>query len=247
MTRKTYRPFLSTVLAIGLAIPIAAATSLAPAHAIGLTVFDPSNYAQNLLTAARTLEQIRNQIKSLQNEATMLSNMARNLARLDFPELQQLKARIDRIDQLMRQANGIDFRLDRLDAQFRRLYPQVFDAALTNNTHVIDARARLDAAMAAFRQTMSVQARIAESIGEDAETLTDIIGKSQGAEGALQAQQATNQLLALAAKQQMQIQSLMASQYRAEAGEQARRVQAESDAHAATLKFLGSGRAYTPN
>ena len=45
-------------------------------------VFDPSNYSQNLLTAARTLEQVNNQILSLQNEAQMLINQARNLTSL---------------------------------------------------------------------------------------------------------------------------------------------------------------------
>ena len=32
-------------------------------------VFDPNNYVQNVLTAARELQQITNQITSLQNEA----------------------------------------------------------------------------------------------------------------------------------------------------------------------------------
>jgi len=43
-----------------------------PAHALfgfGDIVFDPSNYAENVLTAARTLEQINNQIQQLLNEA----------------------------------------------------------------------------------------------------------------------------------------------------------------------------------
>jgi conjugal transfer/entry exclusion protein len=38
----------------------------------------------------------------------------------------------------------------------------------------------------------------------------------------------------------------MAAQYRAQAIEQANRAQAQSDARAATTKFLGSGSAYTP-
>src|SRR3546814_11493940 len=42
-----------------------------------ITVFDPGNYSQNLLTAARTLQQINNQIQSLQNEANMLVNQAK--------------------------------------------------------------------------------------------------------------------------------------------------------------------------
>ena len=63
---------------------------------------------------------------------------------------------------------------------------------------------------------------------------------------ALQVGQATNQLLAFSTKQQLQIQSLLAAHYRAEAFEQARRLQAETDARAAAVKFLGTGEAYNP-
>ena len=45
-----------------------------------MTVFDPTNYSQNVLTAARALQQVNNQIQSLQNEAMSLINEARNLA-----------------------------------------------------------------------------------------------------------------------------------------------------------------------
>src|SRR3546814_15088815 len=56
----------------------AAIMPVTPAHAqFGGVVFDPSNYAQNVLTAARTLQQINNQIQSLQNEASMRSEERR--------------------------------------------------------------------------------------------------------------------------------------------------------------------------
>ncbi|TIU76621.1 MAG: P-type conjugative transfer protein TrbJ, partial [Mesorhizobium sp.] len=74
-----------------------------------LIVFDPSNYAQNVLTAARSLEQINNQIQSLQNQATMLQNMARNLQSLDFSSVGQLTGALHRIDGLMDQASGLSF------------------------------------------------------------------------------------------------------------------------------------------
>ena len=67
----------------------------APAHA-QWTVFDPSNYAQNVLTAARSLQQVNNQITSLQNEAQGLINQARNLANLPFSSLQALQQNIAR-------------------------------------------------------------------------------------------------------------------------------------------------------
>src|SRR3546814_3758629 len=56
-------------------------------------VYDPTNYAQNLLSATRALQQISNQITSLQNEATMLMNQARNLTSLPYSSLQQLQQR----------------------------------------------------------------------------------------------------------------------------------------------------------
>jgi len=155
------------------------------------TVFDPSNYSQNLLTAARTLQQINNQIQSLQNEANMLINQAKNLTRIDFPELQALKQTLQQVDQLMGQAQGIQFRVSGLDQQFRQLFPQSFGQALRMNDQVVAARARLDTAMSAYQHTVTVQAQVAENVVADAQTLSTIVSKSQGAEGSLQVSQAT--------------------------------------------------------
>jgi P-type conjugative transfer protein TrbJ len=216
-----------------------------PAHA-QLTVFDPTNYSQNVLTAARTLQQVNNQIQSLQNQATMLLNQAKNLSHIDFPEMQALTQTLQQVDRLMGQAQGIKFQVSGLDQQYRQLFPQSFGQALTTNQQVIAARTRLDTAMTAYQHTMTIQAQVAENVSADAQNLAAIVAKSQGAEGSLQAQQATNQLLALTAKQQFQIQNMMAAQYRAETIEAARRGQEETDARAAAKRFLGSGTAYTP-
>jgi len=236
---------LSTIGAVTIAVSIPAP----PAHA--LVVFDPSNYAQNLLTATHALNQINNQINnqisSLQNEARMLTNMAKNLSQVSFPELTALVTTLREIDALMGKAKGIEFKLSSLDAQFEALFPETFNMAQTNDLHVIDATKRLETAMAGFKQSMAVQSRIVEAIEADRSALSDLVDRSQNAEGGLQVAQTTNQLLALSAKQQFQLQQLMAAQYRAEAIEAARRTQAESDARAATKKFLGSGVAYAPH
>jgi P-type conjugative transfer protein TrbJ len=239
-------PWIALIIGLCAAVPVSLAFNAQPASA-QITVFDPTNYSQNILTAARSLQQVNNQIRSLQNQATMLVNQAKNLSTINFPELQALTARLQQIDQLMGQAQGIQFRIASTDQQFRALFPGASGLALTSSAQLADARARMAASVAAFRQAMSVQSQIVENVQADASSLGGIVSRSQGAEGALQVSQATNQLLALTAKQQFQIQNLMAAQYRAEAIEQARRVQAESDAHAATTRFLGSGTAYTPH
>ena len=216
-----------------------------PVYAI--PVFDSANYAQNLLTAARTLQQINQQIQSLQNEASMLTNMAKNLSRISFPELTELTNKLRAVDQLMTAAQGIDFRIDTLDSQFKRLFPDNYDAAMRSDERLAAARERFDAAKDAYQQSMRIQSQVVGNVAQDADAIETLVGKSQGAEGALQAAQATNQLLALAAKQQLQIQNMMAAHFRAQAVEEARRIQAEANARAATRQFLGSGSAYNRN
>ncbi|MBN9237229.1 MULTISPECIES: P-type conjugative transfer protein TrbJ [Phyllobacteriaceae] len=240
----TRRRFLCSLFAVSL-IAKSMAGSIQPAHA--RIVFDPSNYAQNVLTAARSLEQINNQIQSLQNQATMLQNMARNLQRLDFSSLGQLTGALHRIDGLMDQAGGLSFDLDKLQGQWRSQYPESYDASIKISDVAGAARGRWQNAMQAFRQTMSVQSQIVENVRSDGDLLADLVSRSQSAAGALQASQATNQLIALSTKQQMQIQTLLATQFRAEVEDAARKAQSEEAARQMTKRFLGSGAAYRGN
>jgi len=249
--RRSSRSLRSSVVAALLAaaasssLLVAVVAPMTPAQA-QLSVFDPSNYAQNILTAARTLQQVNQQIQQLQNEASMLINMGKHLSKIDFPQLEALRRTLGEIDKLMGQAQGIDFKVDQLDGKLKTLFPRTFEQALRGDQRVQAARERLDASAQAFRKTMAVQSRVVENVHEDASALAEIIAKSQAAEGSLQAQQATNQLLALTAKQQFQLQQMMAAQFRSEAVEQQRRLTQSEEARAATKKFLGDRKAYTP-
>lgn len=238
---------ISSLLGLAATGLMATAIAVPVTPALAIPVFDPTNYAQNLLQAARALQQINQQIEQLQNEATIIQQGNKNLERIDFPQLDELTQKMQQIDRLMGQAQGIDFKTAQMDTQFRKLYPGSAERILKSDARLAEAKTRLDAAMGAFKQTMGVQAQVVENVAADARILQAIVAKSQGAQGGLQAQQATNQLLALTAKQQFQLQNLMAAQYRSESMEAARRTQAESEAQAATKKFLGDGKAYTPD
>lgn len=241
LTRKN---LIATALGLGAlgSLTMGFATS---AHA-QITVFDPSNYSQTVLTAARTLQQVNNQIQSLQNEAQMLLRLDRNLKGIAFPQLQALLDKLDGIDRLMRQAQSVDFEMDQLEARLKALYPRSFDPASTRDQRLQAARARYDASTDALRRTMTVQSGIVQQAREDAEALADIAARSQSAEGALAIGQATNQLLALTAKQGMALQQMMAAQFRADALEKQRQLTESEASRAATRRFLGSGTAYTP-
>ena len=237
---------MALALAAGTTASIGWTFALPSSPAAAIPVFDATNYTQNILQAARALEQINNQIQSLQNEATMLQNMARNLERIDFPQLQQITGSLKAIDQLMGEAQGIGFKVDQLEQRFRTMFPGSVDRVLRNDARAAEAKSRLDSALEGFRHSMTVQAEVVSQIRDDAQLLSELSKRSEGAAGSLQAQQATNQLLALSTKQQLQLQELMAAEFRSQTIERARRVQAEAEAKAATRRFLGSGKAYTP-
>ena len=233
-------------LASATALSLGGTFALPVAPAAAIPVFDATNYTQNILQAARALEQINNQIKSLQNEATMLQNMARNLERIDFPQLQKISGSLKQIDKLMGEAKRISFKVDELEQSFDKMFPGSVDRVLKTAARAAEAKTRLDTALDSFRHSMTVQAEVVSQIRDDATLLSELSKRSDSAVGSLQAQQATNQLLALSTKQQLQLQEMMAAEFRSDAIERARRVQAEAEAKAATRRFLGSGKAYTP-
>ncbi|MFT4053912.1 MAG: P-type conjugative transfer protein TrbJ [Novosphingobium sp.] len=225
------------ILFTGTVLPVGAAQAI--------PVFDASNYAQNVLTAARTLQQINNQIQELQNQATMLTNMGRHLQRLDYSSLGEITRSMQRIGTLMTQAEGIAFDLASTDDVLRRQFPASFDTTLSANDIIAQARARYQASMQGYRQTMRVQSQVVENIEADATLLAELVTQSQSAGGSLQVGQATNQLIALSARQQLQIQQMMAAQYRADALERAREQQAMEGAREQSRRFLGSHTLYT--
>src|SRR5438132_6951743 len=120
---------------------IAFAVFVCPKPALAqLVVFDPNNYAQNVLTAARALQQINNQITSLQNQAQMLVNQAKNLASLPYSSLQQLEQSIQRTQRLLSQAQRISFDVQQIDRAFSTTYApassNATDQALIANAQV---------------------------------------------------------------------------------------------------------------
>lgn len=220
--------------------------ALAPAAHAQWAVFDAANFSQNILTAARELQQVDNQITQLQNEATMLENEARNLKSLDFNSLSQILNLLNSTDRLLAQAQGLAFNVTQMNSQFVRLYPQSYPVSTTGSQMAADAQTRWSYSLSALQTTMQLQAQAVENVTTDESTLSSLVTQSQSAVGELQATQATNQLLALQTRESLQGQELHLSQDRATALEQARAVAAQARALVVRQQFIGSGPQYTP-
>ncbi|MDQ7743127.1 MULTISPECIES: P-type conjugative transfer protein TrbJ [Hydrogenophaga] len=209
-------------------------------------VIDPTNLVQNTLTAIRTLEQINNQIRQLQNEAQMLINQARNLASLPFSVVSRLRSNLATTQRLIAQARGLAYDVANMDREFARLYPEQYAATVSGDQMYRDAQERWKNTLNGLQTTMQMQAQASQNLSDDEGVLADLVGQSQSAVGALQAMQATNQLLALQAKQSIQAQRLQLTQDRAASLELARQAAAAERGREVTRRFLGSGTPYTP-
>ncbi len=234
---------LRTLLASGL-IAASFATS-APARA-QMTVFDPSNYSQNVLTAARTLQQVNNGIQSLQNEAMSLLNQARNLTSLPYSSLAQLQQSIGQTQQLLGQAQRIAYDVTSIDQTFSRSYPQSFSSSTSSPQLLADAQARWQNSLAGFQDAMRVQAGVVGNLERTRAEIDSLVSSSQSATGALQAAQSGNQLVALQTNQLADLTAVMTSIARAQSLESARAVAGQAQAREQLQRFLDYGPGYQP-
>src|SRR5215467_1423155 len=179
-------------------IALTLAAGMQPASAQSI-VFDPNNYAQSVLTAARALQQINNQIVSLQNQAQMLINQARNLATLPFSSLLQLEQSIQRTQQLLSQAQRIAYDIQQIDRAFSTTYAPA-SASVSDQALIANAQSRWQNALASLQDAMRTQATVVGNLDTNRTQMSALVTSSQRATGALQASQAGNQLLALAAQ-----------------------------------------------
>lgn len=237
------------LIAALLVAPVALTPMLAtPAYAqfgFGGIVYDPSNYAQNVLTAARSLQQITNQITSLQNQAQSLINQARNLASLPYSALQQLQQSVQRTQSLLSQAQNIAYDVQSIDRAFQFKYGST--AMSASDTQLIaDARARWQNTVGGLQDAMRVQAGVVGNIDTNRTQMSALIGQSQGATGALQAAQAGNQLLALQAQQLADLTALIAANGRAQALQSAEQAAAAAQGQEQRRRFLTPGSGYQP-
>ena len=154
-----------------------------PAAHAQWVVIDPSNLAQNIMTAARSLEQINNQIRQLQNEAQMLTNQAKNLTGLDFSALSQLRASLSATNQLIQQGQGLAFNVSQMESEFQRLYPDAYSASISGTQMSTDARSRWRNSLEALRTATKVQSQAVQNFASDEQTLTDLVNRSQSAVG----------------------------------------------------------------
>jgi P-type conjugative transfer protein TrbJ len=196
---------LRSLVMLGLAA-IVAVTPMAPACA-QMTVIDPTNLAQNLLQAARALQQINNQIRQIEQATQMLRQNPLQLS----PELTQS---ISEARELFNTAQGIAFEVNQVGENLRTLYPETWEdfdlAGVLQQSERWEQESR-----ESLQRAMEAEARAARSIDASRTRIDRALQSSSSAEGQTGAIQASNQLLGVTASQLAEIHALLIAQGRA--------------------------------
>ena len=174
--------FRSRGRALPLVVAIAAAAFLAPATAHAQfgsgIVFDPGNFARNVLHYARRLEQMNLQRQQLQAQVAAMR-------KLRSPNWREINAALKQMDVLMQQGQSLAYNLRTIDAEFRRTFPgaQVFrDFPTEERTQAVRTLATMRGALnAANRAAQDFPTSIAKL-----KTMKRQLGSIQGHEEALE-------------------------------------------------------------
>jgi type IV secretion system protein TrbJ len=235
-------PSFNRVVALNLA---AVAVALTPIrlHA-QMIVYDPSNYAQNVLTAARSLQQLNTQLTMLTNQVKMLENQALHLLKLPYSSLQSIELSLRQTQASLNEAQRLAYNISQIDQTFQRLYPQSPTSSLSQQRLLSDAQARRQNSLAGYQDALRVQAGVVQGLGVTRSEINALVSSSQSAVGMLQAAQAGNQLVALLTKQVAELTAATAAHARSQNLEGARQIADEQAGRNQLSLFLTTQQGY---
>ena len=178
-----------------------------PAKSVTITVYDPANHVENILQAARALEQIQHQIEQL-------DTMHRNLVRIDNPSWRELREWLAYLGELVEQGEAFAYSLEGLFEAYRELFEgavameePIYEEAFIEwtETALDTLAATLDSVGAQSRDYLSTQEQLAEL-----QALAD------GAEGNLEALNISNMLQAHLGQEVAKLNQLLAASVNAQ-------------------------------
>jgi type IV secretion system protein TrbJ len=233
MMTRTHR-LLLTVTALALAAGPAAGQNV---------VYDPSNYVQNVLQAARALQQINNQIQQIENETQSLINQAKHLVSLPYSLVSTITGQIRRTEQLIGEAQRIAYSVTTIDQAFTTNYGAI-NLNVNQQQMVAQAQQRWQNSVAGLQDALRMQATVVGNIATSRTTVTTLGSSSQSASGALQAAQVNNQLLVQISQQLADLIALQAAHSRAQSLIAAANVTDQNQGTGPLASFLTRGSGY---
>ncbi len=209
-------------------------------------VFDPSNYASNLIQQYEAVQQtindgiqIANQVKQLEHQLQGLIYQAQNLQANPLRLLEQIQRLWGEYNSLLQNAEGMSYHISTSVTEFEQRYPSVAGTGLGSTI------AQMQQASQSQLQQMRLISKTAVKTQSIYEQLCDLqaqnhaaLASAQEAVGALQVGQAQAQLQTLTNQQLAQIAEITATQARIQTAKIMKEVQEEEAARESNTRWM---------
>jgi P-type conjugative transfer protein TrbJ len=207
--------------------------------ATGIPVFDAGNYSQTLQIALKSVQQVANQVRMIENQVQSIQYQVQSLKTLGQGRFTELAANLDhqlgQLDSMMQTVNGVSYRINAVQGQFRQLFPADGDwSTKPLNQYGEYYRRWSDQIQDASLAAMKSQAVI-DNIRRYNADAQAVLAQSHGADGEVRQLQATNQLLSVLSSQLGDMTLAMTASARLSASAAAA-AQAEQDAQRELLR-----------
>jgi type IV secretion system protein TrbJ len=183
--------------------------------ALGEIVYDPTNHAENAVTAAQAVKQTINQVKAyalqLQQYLAELENLKKLPAAVIERNLKPYRTELDLVTQLHQELSSAHRDLQRLGAEFQQRLRQMAVLGMAPKDyleHEIALASRQGRSLeAAFKSSIDTL----HSVNDSFQRIRDLQGQISQSAGVQQSLQTLNQHLNLLAGQNAQLLGLLAS------------------------------------
>lgn len=212
MTKKKR---VQVILLVHLLVLVVFASSFISSKSFAMIVFDPSNYAKNLITAENSARAIENQITQIHNQLEFLNYEAKNSNGLSSYQWQNITQLMQKLDQTTQQEQALSYSMADLDSQFKTRYPN-YTKSYGNNDYSNAYHQWNATTLDTLRQSLNSIGMSANDFQNEQALLQQLKTQGQTATGRMQALQVSTEIAAENVNQVQELKRIMMSQANAQ-------------------------------
>lgn len=216
------------------------ATNTQEAYSTGIPVADAASVAQEIIVVAQTLQSNLNEVSSLANQATQISNDIKNLTSMSPAILNQYLGQyagvLQQLQSTYSSINGLASDINNLTTNYKNLFPDVTSGNITPQGIAQQLTGWLAQAKQTYQGVYRMSGQVMDSIPMTNSQIAAISQASNGASGNLDAVQAQTQMTAQLATQITQMNAQMAGFYQAQADSLSQQAQMLANSQATAQK-----------
>lgn len=201
-----------------------------------IPVFDPINYAKNVLIEANTLKATLNQATQVAYQLRQLEMQVQALRNIPRGAWGQIQTDLAQLRHLVQFSRAISYTDENLAGDFDKMYPGL--SSSTN--YVADYRQWAQNALVGIKTSLEDAGLQSRQLQSEDDVLRGLQTISDGASGHMQALQVGNMIAVQEVQQLQKLRQLQMAQIQAQAGFLATQQQSQSSQYAALKAWLDS-------